>query len=684
MSTDYFTKICNKEKIVIPAKDGDVRKFLASAGAVVLDTKSKQATELRREHAAAVLWAHKHLDDDAVWSKLKEGPRDTLLALFPVMSKFIDKGGAAWVSPCRSLIRAYLSPPPSPKKKGPKGKGTQLDKGSRSDSDAGSEGEAPPKSREGKAKAPVGGKKRSAKHLDSASDSDAEQPTHAKSGAKRAKKAGGKAGNPEKALPVSSGSDDEVLPPYLSSRELLAVLPSHRKDQLFLGRSWTGAQLAEREKHLERIMKRGECAGRFEDPERPMWAQRITVARGPGSAFSDLEVSQDGRNLAAMLRWDSAQLLYSRSDWDGTHRLQRRAQRVAATWEQIKTAARGGMAPPSALLTPIFRAVYEVLDQRLTSATGELVDAGPAGEEILGDMARQRKEVSDLFASYEDYLAAVYSGDPTFHSASKRAISVWYGLLAPAVAILSQDSGSQNGGGLAAQVEAAFGMTPSTGKDGGSGGDGGLVDGVGGGSSTKRPKQGDRARSPPPSVVPAPVQGFGSPPSLPMGWGWPAFGGGCYPSVPPVQPPPGSATFTYPPPMYSPPPPSPGPPSGHRDGTSATPPTVKKGSKPFLRPVSAAIVGVSRGQPLPPKRPCSGGRCVLAEPHFHWECPLRFVEVFGKAPPGFLPATPAVKDPSAWAGSDLTADTAKAWRDFLAEHPEVDKAHGVSWETSFD
>ena len=55
MSTDYFIKLCNKEKIIVPVKDGDVRKLLANSGAVVLDTKSKQATELRREHAAAVL-----------------------------------------------------------------------------------------------------------------------------------------------------------------------------------------------------------------------------------------------------------------------------------------------------------------------------------------------------------------------------------------------------------------------------------------------------------------------------------------------------------------------------------------------------------------------------------------------------------------------------------------------------
>ena len=499
MSTDHFLKICNKEGLIIPAKDVDVRKLLANAGAVVLETKSKDAIALRREHAAAVLWAQKYLDKEAAWSKLKNGPRDTLLALYPVKAKFIDKGGDAWISPCRSLIHATVSPPPSPMKKGPKGKGARLDKGSRSDCDEESDGEAEPESVAKQAKVSESGKKRPAEHMDSASDSDAGPSKKAPPGHKKAKGQVGKSGKPGKAVSVSSGSEDEALSPYLSSRELLAVLPAHRKDQLFLGRTWTGAQLAEREKILERILRRGERGGRFEDPDKPMWAQRITIARGPGSAFSDAEVSQDGRNLASMLRWDSAQLLYSRSDWEGTHRLQQRASRVAEAWERIKTGARSGMAPPSALLTPIFRAVFEVLDQRLASATGELVDAGRAGEEILGDMARQKREVTELFRSYEDYLAAVYSGGPSFQTATMRAISVWYGLLAPVVATLSPDSSPHPGGCLAAQAEAAFGMVNAGNGDEGSGGDLvelELIDELPSGSPQMSPTAGSRSGSP--------------------------------------------------------------------------------------------------------------------------------------------------------------------------------------------
>ena len=88
--------------------------------------------------------------------------------------------------------------------------------------------------------------------------------------------------------------------------------------------------------------------------------------------------------------------------------------------------------------------------------------------------------------------------------------------------------------------------------------------------------------------------------------------------------------------------------------------------------------------PRRPSDPAAMAAVRWAEAHFQWECPLRFLEVYGKSPPGFTQGSPTVKDPAAWVGSDITADTAKAWRDFLAEHPEVIKAHGVPWETCFD
>jgi len=135
MSTDHFIKLCAKSKLTVPAKDTEARKLLSSAGATVLDAKGATASALRREHAAAVLWARRNIDKDAAWNGLPSAARDTLIALYPIKKSFVDKGGKAWVAPCRALVLANVSPPPSPAGKGRKrpAKGEQISKGDRSD-----------------------------------------------------------------------------------------------------------------------------------------------------------------------------------------------------------------------------------------------------------------------------------------------------------------------------------------------------------------------------------------------------------------------------------------------------------------------------------------------------------------------------------------------------------------------
>jgi hypothetical protein len=53
----------------------------------------------------------------------------------------------------------------------------------------------------------------------------------------------------------------------------------------------------------------------------------------------------------------------------------------------------------------------------------------------------------------------------------------------------------------------------------------------------------------------------------------------------------------------------------------------------------------------------------------------------GEAPPGFTAS--GAKDPSAWTGADITPATARAWKAYLAAHPEITKST-VAWVTNFD
>ena len=175
-------------------------------------------------------------------------------------------------------------------------------------------------------------------------------------------------------------------------------------------------------------------------------------------------------------------------------------------------------------------------------------------------------------------------------------------------------------------------------------------------------------------------------------WGW--FG-----QAPPGFPPnpygpPGATYFQAPPPAYYPAPPFSPPPAAPRSPAPSpsggkpeaqTPPTQKKPpAKSLFIPVSTSVVGTGRGSSGLPRRPCGMGACAFGETHYTWECPIRWAEVLGSSPPGFLPGRPAQKDPTAWSGTEITDETARAWKDLLARHPEIVRAQGVTWSTNFD
>ena len=147
---------------------------------------------------------------------MPEEARDTLVALFPVKQSAIKKGGDAWTVPCRALIRAQASPPPSPKQQR---KSARITMGARSEESSGNSSDS--------------------SHLDEP------EPPKKKASDGASAKLGGKEGSP----------------PYLPSHALLAVLPPQRRAQLYLAEMWSTQTKAEREKHLERINSRQEGFG---------------------------------------------------------------------------------------------------------------------------------------------------------------------------------------------------------------------------------------------------------------------------------------------------------------------------------------------------------------------------------------------------------------------------------------
>jgi hypothetical protein len=202
------------------------------------------------------------VDKDAAWNSLSAAARDTLIALYPIKKSFVDKGGKAWIAPCRALVSANISPPPSPQGKGKKRSAweDQIPKGDREPEES---DESP------------GGE-----------ESEQDASPQPKPKAKAPKVKGAKAPNPP-------GQEDggASAKPYLSSKALLAVLPPQRRAQLYLAESWTTKTRSEREKHLERILRKSEYGGRFEDPEMPAWRLCVGASASRSAAGQALHLA---------------------------------------------------------------------------------------------------------------------------------------------------------------------------------------------------------------------------------------------------------------------------------------------------------------------------------------------------------------------------------------------------------
>ena len=98
---------------------------------------------------------------------------------------------------------------------------------------------------------------------------------------------------------------------------------------------------------------------------------------------------------------------------------------------------------------------------------------------------------------------------------------------------------------------------------------------------------------------------------------------------------------------------------------------------PFIGlPASGSIVGKSLGvrpQAYPPCKQCGSN-------HSSWECPIRYFKNLGEPCPGF--DAQGNKDPSAWAGDDITPDTRKAWKLYINKH-DLTKANNAPGVVNF-
>ena len=119
MASSHFTTLCGNEKIVVPSTDKDVRTFLTNAGATFGGKSGAANSTLRLESAAAVAWAHTHLNEDDKWVAIPSHAAKLLQSLFPIKASIAQLGGDKWTPAVRALIRAQITPTASPQKAAP-------------------------------------------------------------------------------------------------------------------------------------------------------------------------------------------------------------------------------------------------------------------------------------------------------------------------------------------------------------------------------------------------------------------------------------------------------------------------------------------------------------------------------------------------------------------------------------
>ena len=220
---------------------------------------------------------------------------------------------------------------------------------------------------------------------------------------------------------------------YHSSTALEAILSPARLSQLYLGDSWTLEKRANRDKQMTRVQTSTHFDKRCEDPADPLWAHRIAFKRGTGSALTPEAVNQDGKNLALALRWESMEVYSTQGEWQAMQQLRDRATRVGVAWDRFSEAIDLQQGVPQSVLRPIFMAIKEVLALRVREASTEVGLLGAAGLEILDDLRRQQLEISTLFTTYDQILAAQISNTLTLQDMARRTNGVWWALLEPSI-----------------------------------------------------------------------------------------------------------------------------------------------------------------------------------------------------------------------------------------------------------
>jgi hypothetical protein len=473
---------------------------------------------------------------------------------------------------------------------------------------------------------------------------------------------------------LKSAANDALDPawclrPWLSTTAMQAAVSARHFPTIFQGGGWTATTRRAYDKMLTAQRRSGGSSSRAEDPLDPGFVHRLSLAY-----TSDTRLSTDGRVLAALLGCERL------SDYAGqsavalggtSARAEFRAvyKETEEAWSLCSSGIRAGQTL-SSVAAGAFAAQINLLMERRYDRLVRLLSAGPPRDEILANTHSQISEIADYIRDFDTDLMRraskiSYAEQPRF--VGERFLTAYTACM---TSFLDSATGPVPGGVSLPDLLAY-----------GSGGANGPL-------AARTPAPTAVKHLPPPaSPQPAPALALQH---TPMG---------------PQQPPPPYVSwppFAPPPPFSFGAPPASGGFGGGGHGTPFSPPSQSSSAsstpapQPKAKPeplTGKAAARRAAGHPFcaQPHHAWTAGSDLANQPliggprapeckcglrgipgyvpgqHATWDCPLRFVKVFGFCP-GFLPS--GHRDLAQWQGDCLNRAGRDAWA-ALIESEEI-------------
>jgi hypothetical protein len=671
-----FIKLLQEDsESVLPTADVEVRAALLAYGATFAKTNSAKAAAIRRELLAGLIWVHTNVADVA--PALVRAPISLHLVLASALN--LDHAAllvaASWPVAVSRRILAFMVPGSTPRKR------AAVDAaGSDQIQKPGGNGDAAAGSGEGAADQPSIKKPKAARSLIPAPsakpiDVSSEEASEGLSSEDDAAAGSlGKPAIPSRTTPQSAlAKPPKTMPaeyqddaptsrrvsktcalPWLSISDMELGVPSRHWFHLYLATAWNARSRSDYDKMIAKQAQGGSgCISRREDPTNVACVHRLRLA-----FTGDAGLALTGKLLALIVVAEKPSDFCgqagkglggarARGDLDLLLTAMRRH------WNEILEAAELGRGISSVTTNNIIEGILAILERRYTRF-GTLFPPGAVREEVLANTARQCAEVRVLFDEFVKDLNH-RGGTMPYDSQNEFIANRYLTLLQPALdVLLGADNGVVPGGVSTADIRAAGGVARLAATE------------------AKPLRSALRATGSAATVsfaaqtAAAPPTTPHLPPPAPYGSLSPAYPYGTWPPFLPAS----AYAGGGPPPIYAPP--SPAVLAGTTAHPTNTPPSGGKSSKlsgkareradrglPFgSQPLHESVSGKDTAVVKPGACESPQCKCLLGTLHATWDCPLRYIKLFGYCP-GFLPD--GSRDPAQWRGDNLTRAAKDAW-----------------------